>query len=113
MPDADDLQVLEERWGKASSAKKWNLALEISVDAYRMAREAKDYVRIIMFLGFIRIASQRLFEEQSRKKNTKAGAFACSFCTKSGKDLKIVLGLYDVAICADCARLASEKLNTR
>ncbi|MDI1227254.1 MAG: ClpX C4-type zinc finger protein [bacterium] len=113
MAGSEDLESLSDQWGKAVAANDWESSFDISVKGYRAAITAKDHVFLMMFLGFVRIASERLFEKFSKHgKEKEPDAYTCSFCAKSGKDLSIVAGA-TAAICAECAKWANSSLNDK
>jgi hypothetical protein len=111
MADSNDLESLIDHWTKAVVANDWERGFDIAVTGYHAANVAKDHVFIMMFLGFVRIASERLFEKNSKHgKQKEADAITCSFCCKSDRNLPVVAGA-NVAICAECASLANASLN--
>lgn len=114
MPDTEDLELLSKQWDDALNAEDWERALDISYNGYRIASGGKDHVEIMMFLCFLRTAVTRLFERNSKRKPIKKSeAYACSFCGKSSNDIKLIHGANDIAICSDCARVASEHFNSQ
>jgi hypothetical protein len=81
------------------------LALEAAMQGYSKARSARDRVQLLMFLGFVRHAASKLFEQAStRQADVAVQGDKCSFCLE--QKAKLVRGV-DVAICSDCIEAAS------
>jgi hypothetical protein len=104
-PRKDELSALSNKWDNALQSKDYDLALQIAVQGYALARNTKDRVSALMFLGFTRHAATTLYGMQSRNAAAKEpkGENVCSFCLAN--KARLVKGV-DVAICAECIEKA-------
>jgi hypothetical protein len=112
MTDLNDIESLSNQWSKSIAINDWQGALDIAISGYHAANIAKDHALIMMFLGFVRLASERLFQQSSQHgKQNEPDAIRCSFCGNSEIGLPVVAGA-NVAICAECASSANARLNS-
>lgn len=104
----NSLESTVDHWNKASDDQSWQAALTIAMKGYETALANGTRVDCLMFLGFIRVAAQQLFDQASI--HNTGGAVdndLCSFCLS--KQANMVRGL-NVAICRNCVESARSEL---
>lgn len=95
----NNLERISMDWSQALEKGDIDRALEIGIHGHIEARKMGDRQNRLMFLGFIRHASERLYSSLSDQTSKPPAHAVCSFCQREVSPLVRGVG---VAICSDC-----------
>lgn len=108
----NEIKALVEGYNETMKNKNYELGLRQALVGYELSRKQDNHVYTMFFLAELRIAAAQLYDHLSIRKKSQGEQIEnkCSFCHKSGKDIRLIFGKDGISICIECAKIAIEGL---